>query len=80
MVRAVVVTVQDIATRGPVFHTTEQFGATWNGVPKVTTQEVEAVVPATMVPIKSVPVRVGEPPVTQAERTGVGARRLVERT
>jgi hypothetical protein len=79
MVRAVVETVQDIATRGPVCQVTAQFGAVTKAVPKVTTQEAEAVVPEVIVPWKSVPTRVGEPPVMQAVRTGGGPNRVVER-
>jgi len=41
-------------------------------VPKVTTQEVEAVVPAVITPEKSVPTKVGVPPVTQAVSAGAG--------
>jgi hypothetical protein len=79
MVRAVVEVAQDIAARGPVCQVTRQLGAVWKAVPKVTTQEVEAVVPAVMTPEKSVPTRVGEPPVIQAVRAGPGPTRLVDR-
>jgi hypothetical protein len=70
MVRAVVEVVQDIAASGPVCHETTQFGAVTKAVPKVTTQEVEAVVPAVITPERSVPVMSGEPPVEQPVRTG----------
>ena len=73
MVRAVVEVVHDIAASGPDCQVTPQRGAVTKAAPKVTTQEVDAVVPETMVPEKSVPVRVGEPPVIQAESTGGAA-------
>ena len=79
MVRAVVETAHDIAASGPDFQDTLQFGAVWNAVPKVTTQEVEAVVPPVMVPWKSVPTMPGVPPVAQAESAGGGTKRVVER-
>jgi hypothetical protein len=79
MVRAVVEVVHDIAASGPVFQVTTQFGAVWNGVPKVTTQEVEAVLPWVKEPWKSVREELPPVPAIQAERTGAGALRVVER-
>ena len=78
MVSAVVEVVQDVVAGGPpAAQVTTQRGAVTKALPKVTTHEVDAVVPETMVPEKSVPVRVGEPPVMQAVRTG-GAATLGE--
>jgi len=72
MVKAVVEVVQDIAASGPVFQVTVQFGAVTKAVPKVTTQEVEAVLPWVKVPEKSVPAKLPPVPAEQAERTGSG--------
>lgn len=72
MVRAVVLVVQDVVAGGPpAAQATRQVGAARKALLNVTTQEVEAVVPAVRVPMKSVPAMVGVPPVMQAVRTGV---------
>ena len=70
IVKAVVEVVHDIAASGPVCHETTQLGAVMKGVPKVTTHEVDALLPAVITPEKSVPVMSGEPPVAQPVRTG----------